>query len=179
VGGGGGMIKVNSEAQLKQMMIAVLDDVMEEILSKLLDKLIANIDEIVYVGKNEVYVSPNAQPTYQFRDSWTTLQTKDANEIKGRLYQEPLSMDFDPDRYIHGSWLGDAREMLASYLFLGTDSSVFGHGWWEEPRDAWTPTMKLLEDGTVDKWFVSACKKRGLQIKKTMSFSDWKTKYSK
>jgi hypothetical protein len=177
---GGSLININNTQELKKIMDNIVSDALEEVTQKLLDKLIANIDEIVYIGKNEVYAHGTGVPTYQFRESWTSMQFQHGDEHKSIIYSESDKMQYDPDNYIHGDDLhGDLRDKLAAILNEGTNDSIFGQGWWTVPRPFWDATMKLMQDGTVDKWFQSALRKRGLTIKRTMSFADWSNKYSK
>lgn len=173
------LVGINNETELQKNILDITKKVIDEVAEKVLNKLRANIEEIVYIGKNEVYARGTGVPTYQFLESWEKNSKLYGDTVYAGISQNIDAMDYEPYNYIHGDLYRDTRSVLAQYLFEGTDTSVFGHGWWEEKRDAWSPTIKLLENGTIDKWLISAFKSHGLQIKKSMSFADWATKYSK
>jgi hypothetical protein len=172
------VININNTQELKKIMDNIVSDALEETCQKLFDQLMLSLDKWIYNyhKPNADYARHTGDPTGEFRESWTTMQTHHGDTHTAIIFNEPETMSFDPYYNIHGSYLkGDLREDLAGILNEGTGGSQ----WYNSPRPYWDEFIKLLQNGFTDKAFQSALRKRGLTIKKTMSFADWSNKYSK
>jgi hypothetical protein len=161
-------MNIESEQELFSVLLGVADAVIEDVIKKLHEELLKNIRDIVYDpydDKRIMYAYGEGKPTYQFLKSWskTDPQIK-GSEVQATIFNDPLSMTFDPDYYIHGSYDSDMREALAEILNKGTSKSIFGNGWWTKPRPFWDTTLELIQNGTVDKWIKEEFQKWGLNL---------------
>jgi len=120
---------------------------------KLLNALRDNIEQIVYgAGIPSTY-----DRSYEFLKSWeTSMPIIKGNLIQSDLFQNILDMTFDADNFFHGSnyWRQeDVTPFLANIIFDGLSGDLMGEGFWRQARDAWTPTLELLTNGTFLRWF--------------------------
>lgn len=68
----------------------------------------------------------------------------------------------------HGSLYttyGDVRDELTGIIYQGLGGDLFGYGWWNKPRDAWTPLIEQLNKGELKKWFIEGMQKQGIQCR--------------
>ena len=173
------MIGVNNDKELLKIMNDIISDALTEVGEKVFEHLMNNLDKWIYNYNkpNISYAYGKGEPTGDFKRSWTTMQTQNGNEHKALIYNEPEEMRLDEYNHIHGSLsLGDLRNDLAAILNEGYGDKS---NWWDSPRPYWDELMELISKGYVDKLFKSACQRRGLILRKTMSFSDWALKYNK
>lgn len=130
-------------------------------MDKLLEVLKDNIERIVYgAGTPEFY-----SRSFEFLKSWETSRSIiKGNLVTSELFQNVLDMTFDADNFFHGSNYykqNDITAFLSNIIFEGLSGPMFGDGFWTHARDAWTPTMALLYDGTFLRWFEDAMAMQG------------------
>lgn len=168
---------VYSDQELNQILLNITNDVIAEVAGNIRYEVEKAIDDIVYFsGRNKVYAygkntpmaqfSRAAQPTFEFRKSWTNRTESKGNNVIGYVEQQFDKMRVDADNFVHGSnyWTGgnDVREYLAAIINEGKAGSFFGNGFWRHPRRFWDEAMKVFADGTVDKWIREGFEKRGI-----------------
>lgn len=121
------------------------------------------INQIVYAHMPEEY-----ERTYEFLESWQTKSQKTRQGGSGELSQDPTFMSYNPEAFQHGSLYttyGDVRDELTGIIYQGLGGDLFGYGWWNKPRDAWTPLIEQLNKGDLRKWFIEGMQKQGIQCR--------------
>lgn len=158
------MYQIKSDNELNSIIGNAINIAVQETIDKALVEFKETINEVVYnVNTPLVY-----QRTYEFLDSWESEVKKTIGGAEGTIGQNLATMLFNPQLYQHGSEdTGDLRDELASILFEGTDTSIFGDGWWSEPRDAWFVFItEITKNGKIFQWFREAMKSQGLSLTK-------------
>jgi hypothetical protein len=162
---------IRNDAECKKALLDILDKVIEEVSKKILKILQKHIKEDVYEfdGSNKVYFNGSGKPTFQFYQAWDwKAMKKTVNQITKELVYDPRNMDFDPDKWLHGSFAGDARKTLMDILnkpFKGdgmrTSSLKFGNTFLSKRRRPyWDLTIEELNE-TIDRLILSELQKFG------------------
>jgi len=151
---------------LDRALKPLLKDVVNAVAKRVEDKIIANIDEYVYIGRNEYYYDGSAMPTYEFRESWKSDGAKSIpNGFEAEIYSHYDMMRLDKDTFLHGSYWGDVRKYLPEIIEEGLSGKLFGEGFWREKRPFFSKTIEQLESqGLIQKWYIEEFRKRGLQV---------------
>ena len=158
------MGQINNDLELYNQLGGAINVAIEYVMDKIYKEYDSLIEEIVYDlnGIGNAY-----ERTYTFRDSWDYNVTKNIRGASGQLYQDLDAMDLDPDNFVHGSnyWnMTNVRPIMAEILYEGLSGDLFGQGWWQRPRDAWTPLIDKLNGGQLDIWFREGMKKSGISL---------------
>ena len=140
---------------------------LEELGELIKDKMVANIDEHVYVGQNEIY-----KPTYEFRESWESHVVQNGDNCEVEVKSNPDKMKADPDNFVHGSNYNskygnkDISEYLPEILAFNLSGNIFGENkWWHNRSDYFAATMDDLKaNGWLNKTFKRLLRKRGLTV---------------
>lgn len=174
------MRNITSPTQLKAALKNIAKDAINEVAPEVLERLQSNIIDYTYSfdpAPRTWYYDKTGVPTYEFlnafmwRRGWTT---DTPNEVSKELYYNYESMEYEPEKYKHGSEeFGDVRKYLADILNVsGFDafSNWAGKGRVETGRlraPYWDNTIRDLfssaEGGTaeLDTLFTKAFRKRG------------------
>lgn len=164
------MVYFDNDVALDYFLYNAAKKVVENVAEKVVQEVKNRIDIDVYSAGNlrRYYAKGNKKPTYDFRDSWDKKVEESQMEVSGVVYQEYQLMILDADNFIHGSRHykkgEDVREFLAKIINEGKSGAIFGYGFWREKRPFWDNAMKILEDGTIDKWIKEEFAKAGFEI---------------
>lgn len=157
-------------SQLNNYLMPILRECLQEVADKVNDRLRYHVDGDVYINRNNYYANGTGEPTYDLRESITTDEIKQsANEVFTKVYHDKEKMRFQPDDFIHGSryWkdgITDIREILPQIINDGLSGSLFGEGWWQEPRPYFSDTLQELQSqGLIKRWFKESLNKRGVK----------------
>lgn len=122
------------------------------------------INQIVYGRSPEEY-----ERTYEFLESWQETSKKTRQGAIGEMSQNVSFMSYNPEAFQHGSLYtsyGDVRDELAGIIYQGLAGDFFGEGWWTNPRDPWTPLIRLLtKEGKLKEWFIEGMARQGIQCR--------------
>lgn len=136
----------------------------EYVMNQILTRYKELIVQIVYSHIPDEY-----ERTYEFLESWQTKSQKTRQGGSGILSQDPTFMSYNPIDFQHGSLYttyGDVRDELTGIIYQGLGGDLFGYGWWNKPRDAWSPLIEELNKGQkIRKWFVEGMEKQGIQCR--------------
>ena len=164
------MTYFDNDVALDIFLYSAAKKVVANVADRLVQEVKNRIDIDVYSAGNlrKYYANGKKQPTYDFRDSWDSKIEESQKEVSGLVYQEYQLMMLDADNFIHGSRyykkVQDVREFFAEIINEGKSGSIFGYGFWREKRPFWDNAMKLLKDGTVDRWIREEFVKAGFEI---------------
>jgi len=171
----GGMIE--SDDQLMAVLRAEFISIIDVVTMKLLDKLSGDsglLEQIVYSPYNPSEYSRQGRTGGLLGEWDKTNAIANGNIISSEITEYPDRLNHDPEDFIHGSnysKLGDdIREVLSEIVFEGKSGPFWGEGFWRSPRDAWTPFIALLDDGTVDKMLENEFRIRGIKYIKGSFF---------
>lgn len=157
------MPDIQNERQLYATFSPIVEKAVNYVMDKMLEEYKNLIDDIVYHQEfPAVY-----HRTEEFLNSWKTEVSTKMVGATGELSQDYKTMSFNPETFTHGSNYyepNDVRPFLANIIYEGLSGDLFGAGWWQESRDAWTPLIQQLDGGKLDKWFKEGMKKQGIQI---------------
>lgn len=133
----------------------VTDKIIEELQMQISSKGIG-------LGNNSFYTS-----TGEFYDAWKAeIATRIGNYFQSVVYFASDTLTNKPDEFIHGSnYYGDSdvRDMMPYIIFGGNSGDLFGNGFWQSARDAWSPTISRL-NRSFNKWIIEGFKISGLTI---------------
>jgi len=171
------MVDITNDKQLETLMMIQLTEIINEVTFLLLEKLEDNIQKYVYARKRK--------PAKYKRRKWNggLLEEWEMNSAVARgrkataeISENPEVMHNVPEKYVHGSLynkkygLTDVREFISKMIIEGTSGDIFGDGYWMQERDFWSPTMKLLENGWIEKQIEKSFRKRGIKFQKVGNF---------
>ena len=160
-------VYINSDDELDRILHDISVEVINKVSEKVLSEVEKQIDLQVYIGKRNFYAKGTKRPTYDFRNTWISDINEEDFAVEGQVKQEYNKMRLDVDNFIHGSKFykdQDVRSFLAEIINEGKAGSIFGYGYWTNPRPFWDVAMEIMKDGTVDKWIKSEFKKRGFTL---------------
>lgn len=153
---------ISNNEQLQITLLNSLQVAIDNVLNQCLEKLRGIIFDTVYgAGEPLTY-----QTTWEFMLSWEVNNaTIKGLMVQGELFQNFMSMSYDPDNFIHGSnYSGDIREFLADIINNGIDGGLFGDGWYSKSRCFWDEFVLWVEDN-IDMIFQNECKKLGINMR--------------
>jgi len=164
---------IYNDDMLNALLMLDLNSIIEEVTDKILQKLQESIEENVY----DAYSNPDRQYNRNKYDGgligeFVPIPAKTVgNIITASIEETPelMIMDLSEESPIHGSiykgktW-DKIREALADMIIKGTSGIRFGEGDWTEPRDFWTPVIKMFDDGTVRGMVDDAFTTRGIKF---------------
>jgi len=171
------MVDITNDKQLETLMMIQLTEIINEVTFLLLEKLEDNIQKYVYARKRK--------PAKYKRRKWNggLLEEWEMNSAVARgrkataeISENPEVMHNVPEKYVHGSLynkkygLTDVREFISKMIIEGTSGDIFGDGYWMQERDFWSPTMKLLENGWIEKQIEKSFRKSGIKFQKVGNF---------
>lgn len=155
------------ESVVMDSLSGVIDDIIDNITKENEDL----IDSIVYAAGSPNFYERQVDGQ-NFKSAWDSenKRTK-SNEIDGKFFYEPKNLSLDKSKFVHGSeyngYSSDVRKVLADIIYEGLSGDLFGEdGYWREPRDAWTPLIKKIEEN-FDKWVISAFNKHGFECRRS------------
>lgn len=153
------MSYASNSAELNADFENIMDKAVNYVIDKILEEYKKDIDAIIYgAGTPMVY-----QRTYEFKDSWRAEVKNVTRGAKGNIHQDYNVMTYNPSLRQHGTNKEDLREKLATMLFEGVGNK---DTWYNQPRDAWTPLIEMLDGGKIDQWFQEAMRLQGLKVSK-------------
>lgn len=158
---------INNDNELDRILHDISVEVINKVSEKVLSEVEKQIDLEVYIGKSNFYAKGTKRPTYDFKNTWISEINEGNFVVEGQVRQEYNKMRLDVDNFIHGSRFykdQDVRSFLAEIINEGKAGSIFGYGYWTNPRPFWDIAMEIMEDGTVDKWIKSEFKKLGFTL---------------
>lgn len=152
------MSYVSNSAELNADFENIMDKAVNYVIDRILEEYKKDIDSIIYgAGTPVVY-----QRTYEFKNSWKSEVRNVTRGAKGSIYQDYNVMTYNPSLGQHGT-NKDLRKQLATILFEGINNK---DTWYNQPRDAWTPLIEMLDGGKIDQWFQEAMHLQGLNVSK-------------
>lgn len=164
-------IYIDNDVELQKAMYNAAKQVVANVSEMLVQEVKKRIDMDVYRaarGRRRYYARGAKNPTYQFRDTWENKIEDSQYDITGVVYQEWQEMELDAANFVHGSYCykptDDVREFLAEIINEGAAGPIFGNGFWRKKRPFWDNAMKILQDGTMDKWIKKEFKKLGIEL---------------
>jgi len=112
-------VPITNDLELTAMMSTIASDVIKKVSKGVLSTLQEHIWEDTY-GKlpNAWYYDYSGIPTFQFKNAFQFTEVEQKiNEIVSELFYNWQSMDYDLEKFLHGSpETGDMREKLADIL---------------------------------------------------------------
>lgn len=162
-----------NDRELAQMFKPMLKAVVEYVLDKVLD---ANEEQIMnkvyYAGTPEGY-----DRSMEFLFAWDkSVHTAShlGHDVEGSFYYKPSNMHVgstDPNSPLFAQHVGiggvyrgqDAREYLADIIYQGLAGDLFGHGYWNKKRDAFTSLVNFVGKGRFDQWMMDGFRKYGVK----------------
>jgi hypothetical protein len=151
-----------NDAELHAFVMNDLEKIADEIGKYLVTQVQQTIDEEVY----EAYLPKVYDRLYMdggFIGSWINYAGRNGeNEVIANVFSNPYLMEFNPEKYQHGSeYGGDRRFEMAEDIRYGK-----GYDWgFDMERDFWTPIEDFVEDGTeIDNTLEIGFKKRNIKF---------------
>ena len=167
------MTLIDNDDLLESVLTSLLIEIIDEVTIQIMEKLEEFIEDIVY-DPYSPKVYPRQAEIGGLLNAWdVTKAVASRNEVVAEIKDDPYSMAHDAGNFIHGSnyWVRkDIRNMLIDIVIKGLSGPIFdsenGDPWWKEPRDFWTPFVKLVESGKINKMIERAFRSRGIKFKK-------------
>lgn len=159
----------------EKMIQGLVRDALNELGELVNEKVRAQIDEDVYVGRNNQdygYLrNNNHMPSYEFRESYESKDvTTNPNNPQVLIQSDPNKMSLDIHNFKHGSPYGDPRDIrafLPEILAFNLSGDLFGEDMWWHNRESYFYNVldKLKGGGWLNKTFKQLLRKRGLSVK--------------
>lgn len=147
--------------QYDPRLVLIFKQVVEAVIDQVYEMLLDYIDRYVYdAGSPQYYVTGArfGMDEGTLRGSFFKSRAElDGDIVSARIYHDSMSLLHAPWNFVHGSNYWEFSDDIRPYLIdiiigNGTMSGdFFGEGYWREPRDFWTPFMRLMENGLIDK----------------------------
>lgn len=173
---------VKNIAQIRAKMEKDAEEILNEVSQLALKALRKSIIDNVYkydYFPNVSYFDDTGRPTFEFlrawemdNPHWSTL-TENIKSISKKIFYTPKDMQFDPKKWLHGSFAGDARDTLMDILNTATKGDgertsnlKIGNSYLSKRRKPYWDIFieDMLSGGQLAKWFADAAIKRGYQI---------------
>lgn len=160
------------------------DKEVEKFLSSKISRAVEyTLDEILKVYKKDIIMSvvygAGAPSVYnrtgEFAEAWDKkVQSLNSSVLsKGEMFYDWESMNIgtvDEQDDNFGQHIGvadpyggvDARQYLADIIYQGTAGNAFGHGYWQQKRNAFDRLIKYIGKQRFRKWFNEGCQQAGL-----------------
>lgn len=164
------MAQYTNDAQLNAAILndfqGIIDKVAEDILQEVLD----SIEDVVYgAGTPKVYErwgkNQGLLDIFYKTDAQIIGQS-----VQSNIDNDPSILKHEPDFFIHGSNYSkkgdDVREVILDIITEGLSGYLFGPGWWQYPRDFFTPLINKIKRGDLDHYLESEMSRRNIQWKK-------------
>jgi hypothetical protein len=157
---------IPNDSVLVGVLNSIASDVINTVSDKILIQLKNDIERDVYLFggfPNRFYYMGMGIPTFQFEKSWKwDVIKQDLMSTVKTLFEDYMSMVFEPQNYLHGSELGgDRRSELADDLNvsgIAKNSDFPG----KERAPYWDNFIReMFDEGQIDAWFSEELSKLG------------------
>lgn len=156
-------VELKNSKQIKDYLVPIICDVVEDIMNKILDLNYELIQQIVY----SAYFPNVYERTEEFAFAWDYSSPQiSGNHISSSFNYNPDTMSYVPELAQHGSPFGanDVREYLAEIIYEGLSGPLFGDGPWREKRNAWEELLKVVGKQKMNQWIREGFRNRGINI---------------
>jgi hypothetical protein len=158
-------------SDVNKILMLILNDAMKEVGEKAENLFRSHLASDVYINRNKVYANYTRMPTYDLLNSTSHSIESGMNNVTMEVYHAKNKMRIDMGNFIHGSNINgnpvDNRERLPFILNDGLQGvkTLFGQGWWTEPRRYIDNSINILDrDKVLKKWLIDALRARGVEV---------------
>ncbi|MGL4453665.1 MAG: hypothetical protein ACRCTZ_21105 [Sarcina sp.] len=151
---------IQDDLQLQMFLLNDLQRAVDNTLERCLNELQEIIMSTVYGAGTPIVYERTNEFLESFKENKATIK---GLMVQGEIFQDFMSMSYNPESFTHGSYSGDVREYLADIINDGA-IGLFGDGWYSQSRPFWDEFIYWV-DNNLNSIFEQECKKLGLPIK--------------